>query len=60
LHRAAIGVSTRDGLSDAEHAERLRREHARLDAELTAFDPDSAPNAEPAYVEFEAEQRQAK
>jgi hypothetical protein len=32
-HRVSVGSSTRHGESEAEHAERLRREHERLDRE---------------------------
>jgi hypothetical protein len=60
LHRSPAGVSTRDGETDAERAERLRREHASIDAETgehyrPLFDPDGAPDAEPWFVTFERE-----
>jgi hypothetical protein len=62
-HRTPQGVSTFDDETDAERRERLRREHARIDAETgetyrPLFDPDGAGACEPDAQwlrEFEAE-----
>ena len=51
-YRAPQGISTRDGITDAELREDHRRRLAEFERELAQFDIDSAGNHEPRPVPF--------